>query len=242
MATHPSIRNPLTRRRMLSLVQRRPGPKAGWAGSAARQANHESLEKLAVRAEAAALDHRKAVLDHQKAVLDHQKASIAQVTHCSWWDAREKGELCSKHRGRVVIYDIDLVDLGVSNVEEIAFDQREPAEEERTTGAPGRVPPSDLPRRYTSDELFASRGYTWMRFGVALTGVLLGVAVVLGTFVDRRLGLAVLWLAGAVFCFCNYATARLGYPQYLIGPAVAAYGVLACLMLAATAVTAAVFD
>lgn len=97
-------------------------------------------------------------------------------------------------------------------------------------------------RTFTFDELLKSPGRVWMQVGASGAGLLMLVSGAIIAFGSPGVGITVMWLAAAAFCFCNYMTARLGYPTYVVGPAIAGYGVLVFLMLAATAAATAIFD
>jgi len=87
-----------------------------------------------------------------------------------------------------------------------------------------------------------SPGRAYMRVGASLSAVLLMASVLLVAETSKAAGMLLLWLAGATFFFCNFASARLRYPYYIVGPAVAMLASLGCLGLALTTVVAALFD
>lgn len=67
--------------------------------------------------------------------------------------------------------------------------------------------------------------------------LVLGVALL---SVTRAAGIIVCWLAMAGVCFANYASARRHEIGWFIGPAVAGFGTLICVLLAVTAAVTAV--
>lgn len=91
------------------------------------------------------------------------------------------------------------------------------------------------------DELLSSPGHAYMRTGAAGSIALMILAVLVVAEVNSTIGLVVLWSAAAVFFFCNFAAARLSYPFYVVGPAVAMFASLGCFLLALTTIVAAVF-
>jgi len=81
--------------------------------------------------------------------------------------------------------------------------------------------------------------YIIRRFGpIGLAIVVLGIAMIFG-FRHSAVGMSLVWIGCAVFCYTNYVAAR-RHELWYIGPGASAFGTLGCLMLAMTALIAGV--